>query len=110
MNETNFKDNLNVYTSILHRKDLTLSDQADRLWGDINTGLLQFDYNKQKISVLDTVNASTLLEFYNDHVLNSGNYRKMIIAVHGADDEGEIPNITHPLDYSNLNQTTLHYP
>lgn len=110
MTVANFSHMVDVYRSTLLRQDLTLGDQAAKLWYYISTGITQFDYNEQKLGVLDSVNVTTLLDFYDTIVLNPQTYRKMIIAAHGCDDSGEIRNVLYPLDYASLNQTTLHYP
>ncbi len=111
MTADEFEATVEVYKSTLLRQDLSLSEQALRLWSNyISIGFSQFDYSQQRIAVLDSVNATTLLEFYDTTVLDPATHRKMIIAVHGADDHGEVLNVTYPLDYASLNQTTLQFP
>ena len=110
LNETEFKKLVNVYVATLQRKSLTLSDETERFWSEIATGQNQFDRRQQLITVLPSVNATTLLDFYDTYVLDPSSYRKMIIAVHGVDDSDELSGVTYPMDYSQLNQTVSSYP
>ena len=110
LNATEFGKLVDVYKSTLQRKSLTLSEETDRFWGEITTGQNQFDHREQLIAVLPSVNATTLLDFYSTYILDPSSYRRMIIAVHGMDDDEEVSDVTYPLDYSQLNQTVFHYP
>ena len=110
LNETEFEKLVNVYVATLQRKSLTLSDETERFWSEIAIGQNQFDRRQQLIAVLPSVNATTLLDFYDTYVLDPSSYRKMIIAVHGMDDSDELSGVTYPMDYSQLNQTVSSYP
>ena len=110
LNETEFGKLVEVYESMLQRKSLTLADETTRFWSEITTGQNQFDHREQLIAVLPSVNATTLLDFYNTYVLDPSTYQKMIIAVHGMDDSEEVSGVTYPMDYSQLNQTVSDYP
>ena len=109
--EEEFAEHVAVLRSTLQRKDLTLSDQTDRFWGSISNGMLQFAYASDQVHLLESVNVTSLVEFYQSNILNPASYRKLVIAVHGKEQSAELPtNITHPLDYIHLDPTQLHYP
>ena len=99
-----------VLKSVLLRKDATLYDRTTRLWNYIQHGQLTFDLRQQQIDLLDSglVNATSVKEFYMEHVINSDTYRKMIMVVNGKDRAFE-PDATNRLDYTDL-PNCLTYP
>ena len=68
-----------------------------------SSGQLQFDYNEEAASVLDSITSTTLLEFYQHNIIDSTSYKKMVIIAYGRDKSGNLTNIENPLDYTQQN-------
>ena len=68
-----------------------------------SSGQLQFDYNEEAASVLNSINSTTLVQFYRHNIINSTSYKKMVIIAYGRDKSGNLTNIENPLDYTQQN-------
>ena len=105
--ENNFtqfvQDQKAVLKSVLQRKDDTLDDRTTRLWNKIKNGQPTFDLRQQQIGLLDSniVNATSVREFYMEHILEPSTYHKLVIVVNGKDKNFQ-PNVDHSLDYASL--------
>lgn len=109
--EEELAEHVDVLRSTLQRKDLTLSDQTDRFWKSIGTGMLQFAYAADQVDLLESVSVASLVDFYQSKILNATSYRKLVIAVYGSGKSNELTsNITYTLDYIHLDPTQLRYP
>lgn len=97
------EDQKTVLKSVLKRKEPTLDQRSSRLWNKIKYGQLTFDLLQQEVQLLDSnlINATSVMNFYHEHILNPAAYHKMIIAVNGKDRDFD-PAVTYPLDYAHL--------
>ena len=68
-----------------------------------SSGQLQFDYNEEAAGVLNLINSTTLLQFYQHNIIDSMSYKKMVIIAYGRDKRGSLTNIENPLDYTQQN-------
>ena len=93
--------------SVLEQKDSTLNERTSRLWHQIRHGQLTFGLLEQQLQLLYLINATTVMKFYHEHVLNPATYRKMIIVVNGKGRKFH-PDVTYPLDYAHLPES--YYP
>ena len=91
---------------MLEQKDSTLNERTSRLWYKIRHGQLTFGLLEQELQMLYHINATTVIDFYHEHVLNPATYRKMIIVVNGKGHNFH-PDVSYPLDYAHLPE---HYP
>ena len=87
--------------SVLEQKDSTLNKRTSRLWHKIRHGQLTFGLLEQQLQLLYRINATTVMNFYHEHVLNPATYHKMIIVVNGKGRNFH-PDVTYPLDYAQL--------
>jgi secreted Zn-dependent insulinase-like peptidase len=110
LNQTNLtqfsqfiEDQKTVLKSVLKRKEPTLGQRTSHLWNKIKYGQLTFDLLEQEVQLLDSnlINATSVVNFYREYVLDPATYRKMIIIVNGKDRDFE-PDTTYPLDYAHL--------
>jgi secreted Zn-dependent insulinase-like peptidase len=110
LNQTNstqfnqfIEDQKKVLKSVLKRKEPTLDQRTSHLWNKIKYGQLTFDLLEQEVQLLDSnlINATSVMNFYREYILNPATYRKMIIVVNGKDRDFE-PDATYPLDYAHL--------
>ena len=52
--------------------------------------------------MLDTLNATTLLDFYHHNMVDRESYKKMVIVAYGRGKSGNLPYIDIPIDYTKL--------
>ena len=92
-----------VLKSVLERKEPTLDQRTTRLWNKIKYGQLTFDLVERQVQLLDSnlINATSVMDFYQEYILNPTTHRKMIIVVNGKDRNFQ-PDVTYPLDYAHL--------
>ena len=69
---------------------------------------MQFDYNAEAAGVLDSLNSTTLLEFYHHNMVNRESYKKMVIVAYGRGKSGNLTYIGSPLDYTQLSFTEVY--
>ena len=74
----------------------------------VSSGQLQFDFNAEAVGVLDTLNATTLLDFYHHNMVDRESYKKMVIVAYGHGKTGNLTYIGSPLDYTQLNFTEVY--
>ena len=48
--------------------------------------------------MLDTLNATTLLDFYHHNMVDRESYKKMVIVAYGRGKSGNLPYIDIPID------------
>ena len=92
-----------VLKSVLEQKEPTLDQRTTRLWNKIEHGQLTFDLVEQQVQLLDSnlINATSVMDFYQEYILNPTTHRKMIIVVNGKDRDFQ-PDVTYPLPYAQL--------
>ena len=97
------KDQKTVLKSVLERKEPTLDQRTTKLWNKVKAGQLTFDLLQRQVQLLDSnlVNVTSVMDFYNDYILDPATYRKMIIVVNGKDRDFQ-PNTDYVLHYENL--------
>ena len=71
---------------------------------------MQFDYSGEPAGVLDTLNSTTLLEFYHHNMVDRESYKKMVIVAYGHGKSGNLTYIGSPLDYTQLSFTEVYDP
>ena len=100
------EDQKTVLKSVLEQKEPTLDQRTSRLWNKIKYGQLTFDLLEQQVQLLESnlINATSVVNFYHEYVLNPATYHKMIIVVNGKDRDFQ-PDVTYPLDYTHLPDT-----
>ena len=96
-------DQKTVLKSVLERKEPTLDQRTSQLWDKIKYGQLTFDLLEHQIQLLDSnlINATSVMDFYREYILNPATYHKMIIVVNGKDRDFQ-PDVNYPLDYIHL--------
>ena len=97
------EDQKTVLKSALEGKEPTLDQRTTRLWNKIKYGQLTFDLLQQQVRLLDSnlINATSVMDFYHKYILEPTTHRKMIIVVNGKDRDFQ-PDVTYPLDYTQL--------
>ena len=92
-----------VLKSVLERKEPNLNERTRTLWSKVQHGQLTFDLLERQLQLLDSnlINATSVLNFYREYILNPATHRKMIIVVNGKDRDFR-PDVTYPLDYTHL--------
>ncbi len=102
--DKSFSEEVTVLQSTL--QDFSLSERTNRLWGQVDTGLLQFNYYQEMIDIIKEgsvdFSAESLRSFYSDHILSG---RKLVTVMYGEGKEFPIPANLIPIDYTHLNQT-----
>ena len=71
---------------------------------------MQFDYNTEAACVLDSLNSTTLQNFYHDNMVDTNSYKKMVILAYGRGKSGNITNIDNSVDYTQLSFTEVYDP
>lgn len=100
-----------LYANTLKQKSQTLSDESDRLWSEIVTGREQFDYNNQILKALKAIDVDSMQLFYTQHITDSKQYRKLVLAVYGEDKEVDFSqDFSYCIDYDALDHLSLQYP
>jgi insulysin len=100
-----------LYASTLRKKSQTLTEESDRLWGEIVTGREQFDYNYQIIRALSGTTAKDIRDFYSHHITNSTQFKKLVVGVYGEGKEVDFSDdFSYCIDYGTLDHSISHYP
>ena len=99
----NIGDQKTVLKSVLERKEPMLDQRTTKLWNKVKAGQLTFDLLQWQVQLLDSnlVNVTSVMDFYNEYILDPATYRKMIIVVNGKDRDFQ-PNTDYVLHYENL--------
>ena len=97
------EDRKTVLKSVLEQKEPTLDQRTTKLWNKVKAGQLTFDLLRRQVELLDSnlVNVTSVMDFYNEYILDPATYRKMIIVVNGKDRNFQ-PNTDYVLPYESL--------
>ena len=111
LNDATLATQRDLYAGTLRKKSQTLTEESDRLWGEIVTGREQFDYKSQILTALSDTTAQDIRQFYTRYITDSDQYRKLVLGVYGEGKEVDFSqDFTYCIDYDTLDHTTLHYP
>ncbi|CAN0342891.1 unnamed protein product, partial [Scytosiphon promiscuus] len=58
--------------------DRSLLSEASRNWNEITTGQLDFDRRRQEVEALQKIDGETLLQFFDRHITEGGNERRVL--------------------------------
>ena len=110
-NRSNFENLKAVYRDIVLKKDITLSDATTRNWNQISSGLQQFNYAQQIVSIADSITSDQLLQFYESSILNTTTSKKLVIAVYGFDKKSSLDAVfQNNIDFTHLDPHATGYP
>lgn len=99
------------YKIVLERKDLSLSDAASRIWKEISTGRIQFDFTLQVAQVVNSISGVEILDFYKQNMLNFTTAKKLVIATYGKGQSSELDvQFQNSINYTTLQPTDQQYP
>ena len=111
LNDTALATQRELYASVLRKKSQTLTEESDRLWGEIETGREQFDYKSQVLRALSGTTVRDIKDFYTRHITDSDQYRKLVVAVYGEGKEVDFSqDFSYCIDYDTLDHTVSQYP
>ena len=107
-NLTNLKA---IYRQILLQKPLPMGVTTTKYYYQITSGLNQFDYDQQRLSYMNDITSSDLIDFYDANLLNVGTSHKLVIAVYGNGTRTTLDApIQNHIDFTNLSPKQNGYP
>jgi insulysin len=79
-----FEDLKRSLVDFLQSRDLSLLDATERFWTEITNNEYQFDRVKQLVSMIDSLTADSVIQFYNRYLDGqSGERRRFVVELYG---------------------------